>query len=69
MPRYYCPMRPPVPGAIPKGAVEVRSYSERRYIPSIDRMVWGRVDYAEELSFDEVSDYELIREPREIECE
>ncbi len=69
MPRYYCPMRPPAPGAIPKGAVEVKSYEERHYSPTVDRMVWGWADYPLELSYDEVDEYELIREPREIECE
>ena len=60
-------MRPPMPGAIPKGAAEVESYADRRYIPQIDRMAWGWVEYDRELTLDEVYDYELIREPREDE--
>lgn len=68
MPKYYCIMRPPAPGAIPKNAVEIRCYAKRRYVPEIDRMAWGWVQYDEELTLDEVADYELIREPREDEC-
>lgn len=69
MPKYYCIMRPPAPGAIPEGADEVKGFADRRYVPEIDRMAWGWVQYERELMLDEVTDYELIREPREDEWE
>lgn len=69
MPKYYCVMRPPAPGAIPEGATKIMHCPERRYFPEIDRMVWGWVEYERELMFCEVTDYELIREPREDEWE
>lgn len=67
--RYYCIVRPPVPGAIPHKPYfyETRRFPERRYIPEIDRMAWGWVEYDEELTLQEVVDYELIMHPRESE--
>lgn len=67
MPKYFCIMRPPAPGAIPNGARLTMTYADRRYIPEIDRMAWGWVQYERELMHDEIIDYELIREPREDE--
>ena len=70
MPKYYCIMRPPMIGGIPFGHIlQDRTFTERRYVPEIDRMAWGWVQYDEELTLEEVVDYELIREPREDECE
>lgn len=66
LPRYYCTARPPAPGAIPAGAVEVHAFKERRYIPEIDRMAWGWARYVEPLSGDVIHNYELIREPVEV---
>jgi hypothetical protein len=63
--RYYCITRPPAPGAIPAGAVDVHFFDERRYVPEIDRMAWGWAVYAEPLSGDDIHDYELIRRPVE----
>lgn len=63
--RYYCIMRPPAPGAIPKGALKVKEYSDRKYIAEIDRMAWGWVEYGEALSCDDVHKYELVAEPRD----
>lgn len=67
MPKYYCVMRPPAPGAIPRGTQAAHQFDERRYVPEIDRMAWGWVRYAQELTPDEIADYELVREPREVE--
>lgn len=64
---YYCPNRLPAPGAIPDNAITIVRYTERRYCPVIDRMVWGAVTYPFDLTFDEAERYELIREPRENE--
>ncbi len=61
--KYYCIMRPPMPGGIPKGAMEVRTFRERRYVPEIDRMAWGYVIYTRELCYPEISEYELISAP------
>ena len=65
--RYYCIMRPPAPGAIPKGTCFTCEYTERRYIPEIDRMAWGWVKYDTPLTLAEVYEYELIAAPREDE--
>lgn len=71
MPKYYCIMRPPMIGGIPNSQVliDAMAFEERRYIPEIDRMAWGWVQYERELMLDEVTDFELIREPREDEWE
>ena len=65
--RYYCIMRPPLIGGVPFGRtlIDACAFEERRYIPEIDRMAWGWVEYDEELTPEEVSDYELIMKPRE----
>lgn len=69
MPKYYCIMRPPMIGGIPFGHIlqDARAFTERRYVPEIERMAWGWVEYEEELTPDEIADYELVREPREVE--
>lgn len=67
MPLYYCIMRPPTLGAIPRGVQAVHQFDERRYIFEIDRMAWGWVRYAQELTPQEIADYELIMQPREVE--
>lgn len=64
--RYYCTMRPPTPGAIPAGAVEVCSFDDRQYIPEVDRMAWGWAEYTEPLPYAVVHDYELTRGPVEV---
>lgn len=61
--KYYCIMRPPMLGTIPKGAMEIQTFRERRYVPEIDRMAWGYVTYTRELSHAEIHDYELIAAP------
>ena len=65
--RYYCIMRPPMIGGLPYGRTlqNAEAFDERCYIPEIDRMAWGWVEYAEELTPREISDYELIMHPRE----
>lgn len=68
--RYYCIAFPPAPGAVPHKEGfrwEGRTFTERRYIPEIDRMAWGWVEYEEELTMQEVFDYDLIMQPREDE--
>lgn len=61
--KYYCIMRPPAPGTIPRGAIEIRMYNERRYIPEIERMAWGYAVYTRELTYDEIYEHELIAAP------
>ena len=61
--KYYCIMRPPMPGAIPRGPIEVCAFRDRRYVPEIDRMAWGYVIYTRELSYAEIHEYELIAHP------
>ena len=63
--KYYCIMRPPMPGGIPKGAMEIRTFRERRYVPEIDRMAWGYVIYTNPLCMAEISEYELIAAPND----
>lgn len=64
--RYYCIMRPPMIGGLPTGKtlIDARAFPKRIYIPEIDRMVWGWVEYEEELTPQEIADYELIMEPK-----
>ena len=66
--RYYCIMLPVTPGTVqrPSGMWHYKHFTERQYVPEIDRMAWGWVDYAEPLTQMEISDYELIAEPVEV---
>ena len=55
--RYYCPERPPMPGAIPKaGLVEV---GDEMCWPE-DMFCWGWCEYSRKLTEEEVAEYELI---------
>lgn len=65
--KYYCVMRPPAPGATPYGPRHTCEYNERRYIPEIDRMAYGWLEYKNPLSMAEVAEYELIAAPMEDE--
>ena len=69
--RYYCIMRPPMLGGLPAGREiwEAEAFPERRYIPEIDRMAWGWVEYETQLTPMEVSEYELVSAPLEEENE
>lgn len=59
--RYYCPMRPPEPGAIPmNGLLGVYFSDDRALVKGCARPVWGWVDYTRELTPKEIDDYELI---------
>ena len=62
--RYYCPFRPPGLGAVPRFAVVMRFYEDRVPVAAIGgRKCWGHVDYAAELSQQDVYGYELIPDP------
>lgn len=67
--RYYCIMRPPMIGGLPHGAIlqDAECFAERLYVPEIERMAWGWVEYNEPLSPAEIADYELTAAPREDE--
>lgn len=67
--RYYCIARPPELCGLPYGRVlmEAKRFDGRRYVPEIDRMAWGWVEYAEPLTPMEISKYDLISAPREDE--
>ena len=68
MVRYYCVKHDPAI-AFPKkpSLCSWTTFDERRYISSIDRMVYGWIVYREELTPREIAEYGLIREPREVE--
>lgn len=56
--RYYCPYRPPMPGAIPRQGL-VRAF-EYDYPQSFNgRGAWGFAEYDRPLTEKEISDYEL----------
>lgn len=67
--RYYCIMRPITLGDLPTGlnVCHVELFFERRYIHEIDRMAWGFVECTTPLTPMEVSEYELVSAPLEVE--
>ena len=60
--RYYCPMRPVAPGAVPRAReiIDFKHFVDRQYIPEIGREAWGWMEYSEPLSDTEIAEYELI---------
>lgn len=57
--RYYCPFRPPMPGAIPRrGLVRACEYDNKQCIGGVG--AWGFAEYDRQLTEKEVSDYELV---------
>lgn len=67
--RYYCKARPPMIGGIPHSPVllDCKAFDERRYVPAVDCMAWGWVEYDHPLTATEIADYELRSAPREVE--
>ena len=64
--KYFCPMRPPTLGAVPKEGLQyVESFKAQKYVRCIGRLAWGYAVYNRLLTADEVADYELIAVPRE----
>jgi hypothetical protein len=65
--RYYCKARPPMIGGIPHSPAPIncKAFGERRYVPEVDCMAWGWVEYDQPLSAVKIADYELRSAPRE----
>ena len=61
--RYYLTMRPPAPGAVPRGAVNV-DYNEFTATDAGGHVlhILGAVEYDRELTPKEICDYELIED-------
>ena len=57
--RYYCLYRPPIPGTVPRGVIEMEAVPEKTYYPQIDRKAWGRVEYEHELMPQQLDNYSL----------
>ena len=62
MHRYYSIMRPIAPGTFPKTqpVQEVVSFDSRQFVPEINRMAWGYIEYAGPLTEKQAADYELV---------
>lgn len=57
--RYYCRMRPPAPGSVPKRNLHA-AIAAHIPIAGYDRHMWGFADYTEPLTDEEVEEYELL---------
>lgn len=57
--RYYTLQRPPAPGAIPPGAVNVGEFYQKSMVDKINRKAWGFADYPKRLDVQTVHQYEL----------
>lgn len=63
--KYFCPMRPPQLGAVPKEGLQyVEFFRVRKYVYQIKEMAWGYVVYNRPLTAEEIADYELIPGPK-----
>lgn len=57
--RYYCLQRPPAPGTIPRGVINIEYWDARPFVSEINHHAWGYVEYERKLTDAEISDYEL----------
>lgn len=65
--KYFCPMRPPQLGAVPKDGLQyVEPFGVRKYVYAVKRLAWGYAVYDRPLTAEEVADYELIAAPEEV---
>ena len=65
MNRSDCIARPPKVEDLPRRELwEKEAFTERRYVPDIDSMAWGWVEYEDELTPDEIAKCGLIMQPR-----
>lgn len=58
---YYCTQRPPAPGAIPKGCIEVEDFDERNIEDLGGHWIraYGKIWYDRKLTDQELYGYEL----------
>lgn len=64
--RYYCRLRPPSPGEIPRGATNVCDFGRRRYDVDFGGYAWGWAEYPTPLEDGVAEGYEVVRcEPRQ----
>lgn len=62
--KYFCPMRPPTLGAVPKEGLQyVESFKAQKFVRCIKRLAWGYAVYNRPLTAEEIADYELIPAP------
>lgn len=61
--QYFCIMRPPAPGAIPKGAQSITDFGQRAFVPEIQRAAWGFAVNNRQLTDDEIWEYDLAECP------
>lgn len=63
--KYYSTQRPVMPGTFPKPygnkILEIENFDCREYVAEIGRNAWGYVEYEQEISETEASNYELLR--------
>ena len=59
--RYYCKMRPPAPGAIPKRNL-IATVAKHIDIPGHNHFMWGYAEYLKPLTDEEIEEYELVPE-------
>ena len=57
--RYYCIHRPPAPGTVPRGMIDMVAFDEHKYCDDILRKAWGYVEYHKPLIPHDVIRYDL----------
>lgn len=60
--RYYFRNRPPSIGTHPKNPDIVISWYPRQNTPVSNSLAWGYVEYSNELTIDEINNYELFED-------
>lgn len=63
--RYFTLMRPPMPGGVPSGFMNFNDFGQREYVPAIERLAWGWVEYDHPLDEEQTSMYELAHDELE----
>lgn len=66
MSTYYSTQRPFGPGTFPEkdGRETITNFDEKTYCADIGREAWGYIEYPEELTAEEIRDYELTAKPK-----
>ena len=64
--RYFTLYRPPMPGAIPSGAVEAVEFEYPHFVEDVRHNAWGFAVYNRPLTEGEISDYELAPDPSNL---
>ncbi len=66
--RYYCLDKPPMPGTVPRGMINIVDFREFKYVDEIEAKACGYVEYYRKLTANEIRIYKLAAVVRKHNC-